>query len=270
MIIGQPTKSAMKQAMTKRDWTRIAVLIALTLSISSLFYTYRNNLWYPSSATVKRPMTAAVIDEVSAFIPDPQFNSSILSVLTSAGYRVDYYQPGAVTIQLFKELPSMGYGIVIIRDHSTGSGTDGISIVTSELYSSNKYAFEQLSGEVARVNLGVNGLDYFSITPQFVREAMQGFFPGSIIVMMGCTGLASSEMAQAFVARGAQVYVSWNQVVQAYRTDVSTTIFLQQMTQGHSIEDSTSIATRLGPRDPIYHSQFEYYPSNAGSMTISY
>jgi len=255
--------------MAKLDWARIAVVIALTLSISGLFYTYRNNLWYPDRATVTRPLAAAVIDEVSAFIPDPAFNSSVMSLLTSSGYRVDYYGPSTVTIQLFKQLPSMGYGMVIIRNHSTGSGTDGIAIVTSELYSQNKYAFEQLTGEVARVNLGVNGMDYFAITPQFVREAMQGFFPDSIVLMMGCTGLANSEMAQAFVTRGAQVYVSWNQVVQAYRTDMSTTIFLQQMTQGHSIRDSTTTATREGPPDPLYNSQLEYYPSNAGLTKIT-
>lgn len=257
------------QAMTMRDWARIAVLVALSLSTSIFLYNYRNDIWYPSPASVNRPLTAVVIDEVSASIPDPSFNNSVISVLTSAGYRVDYYAPSTVTIQLFKELPSMGYGIIIIRDHSTGSGTDPVDIITYEPYSSNKYVFEQLTGEVARANLGTNGQDYFAITPQFVREAMQGFFPGSIILMMGCTGLASSEMAQAFVTRGAQVYISWNQVVQAYRSDTSTTIFLQQITQGHSVKDSTTAANRLGAPDPYYNSQLEYYPSNAGSTTIS-
>jgi hypothetical protein len=254
--------------MLTRDVARVVTVAVLILSISSLLYTTRSSLWYPNPGTVSRPFKAALIDEATAFIPDPAFNTQVTSELTSAGYKIDYFPPSTVTVQLFKDLPSMGYGIVIIRNHSTGSGADGISIVTSELYDPNKYVFEQLTGQIAEVSLGTAGNYYFSITPLFVRESMQGFFPGSVILMMGCTGLANSEMAQAFVTRGAQVYVSWDHVVQAYRTDVATTIFWQWMTGGHSIADSAAAASQMAPADPVYHSLLAYYPINQGTLTL--
>ncbi len=239
------------------------------MSIGSLVYSSRNSLWYPASSTRTRPFTAALIDEVSAFIPDPAFVNQTTSLLTAAGYRVDYYPPRTVTIDLFKRLPSMGYGIVVLRNHSTGFQGDEISLVTSELYTQGKYSFEQLTNQVVPVELGIANATYFGVTPLFVRESMQGFFQNSIILMMGCTGLTNSEMAQAFVSRGAQVYVSWDQVVQAYRTDVSTTIFWQWMTGGHSVKDSTLAATRYGPADPVYSSRLVFYPANEGSMTLA-
>ena len=255
-------------------------VIILVVSIGSLLYTSRNSLLYPVSSARARPFTAALIDEVSAFlnqttglwqplIPDPAFLNQTTSLLTLAGYKVDSYPPSSVTIDLLKRLPSMGYGIVVLRNHSTGFQGDVISIVTSELYTQDRYPFEQLTDQVVPVYLGVAKQTFFGITPLFVRDSMQGFFQDSIIVMMGCTGLTNSEMAQAFVSRGAQVYVSWDQVVQAYRTDVSTTIFWQQMISGHSVRDSTLIATRDGPADPVYKSRLVFYPENEGSMTLA-
>jgi len=252
-----------------RDSTRIVAVIILVVSMVSVLYTSRNSLLYPVSSARARPFTAALIDEVSAFIPDPAFINQTTSLLTSAGYKVDYYPPSSVTIDLLKRLPSMEYGIVVLRNHSTGFQGDVISLVTSEPYTQDEYAFEQLTDQIVPVELGVANATYFGITPLFVRDSMQGFFQDSIIVMMGCTGLTNSEMSQAFVSRGAQVYVSWDQVVQAYRTDVSTTIFWQWMTSGHSVRDSTLAATRDGPADPVYKSHLVFYPANEGSMTLA-
>ena len=252
----------------RRDLVRIIAVLVVASSVASLCYAYRYSIWYPTSPTRSRPLTVALLDEVSAYIPDPAFTDQVMATLSSAGYKVDFYPPSSITIQLLENLPSMGYGIVIFRNHSTGFGQDSISIVTSETYSPDKYVFEQLTGQVADVNLGIASKDFFAITPLFVREAMNGFFPGSIVLMMGCTGLANSEMAQAFVSRGAQVYVSWDKVVQAYRTDTATSIFWQWMTGGHSLKDSTAAATRQAAPDPIYQSQLLFYPANEGSMVL--
>jgi hypothetical protein len=258
--------------MMKRERAEIITLLVVALSVASLLYTSRDNLWYPSSPTRSRPLTAALVDEVSAFIPDPGFVNNVTITLTSAGYKVDYYPASSVTIQFLKDLPSKGYGLVILRNHSTGSGQDPISIVTSEPYDSGKYSFEQLTGQVVDANLtSDNGFTYhrfFAVTPIFVREEMHGFFPGSIILLMGCTGLANSEMAQAFVSRGAQVFISWDQVVQAYRSDVATSIFWQQMTDGHSVKESAATATREGPVDRVYQSRLAFYPLNEGALKL--
>jgi hypothetical protein len=212
---------------------------------------------------------AAIIDQLSGTFPDQSFNDNAKTRLVEAGYTVDYYSPEQVTVDFFRSLPSKGYGLLIIRAHSTGwiSG-DPIGIITSELWSANKYLYEQLSDSVDASKLPDNKT-YFVITSKFVREAMQGTFPKSVVIMMGCTGLKDSEMAQAFVAKGAKVYVSWDKSVTADRTDNATVALLQFLAQGNTIRQAVSSAMyKVGP-DPVYNSQLGFYPDDQATLVLN-
>jgi len=250
-----------------RHYTYIVSCI-LIVSISVL-YVVGGPFWHPSVVNQTRPQTAAIVDELSGTIPNPVFTQDATTQLIRAGFKVDYYGPDQVTVGLLKQLPSMGYGIVIFRNHSTGWSGDVIAILTSEPYSADKYPYEQLNGQLIRARLGVAARDYFAVTPKFVREVMQGSFPSTIVVMMGCTGLVNSEMAQAFVAKGAKAYVSWEQVVLAWRTDEATVALLQSLISGKPLGVAVATATDNVPPDPLYNSQLGYYPLDQSALLLS-
>jgi hypothetical protein len=211
---------------------------------------------------------AAIIDQLSGTIPDPSFNDNAKNLLLGAGYAVDYYSPDQVTVDFFRSLPSKGYGLIIIRAHSTGwIPGDPVAIFTSEPYIQSSYLYEQLTDQLGNGRLD-NDKTYFEISAKFVQDAMQGRFPNSIIVMMGCTGLKNSDMAQAFVSRGAGVYVSWDKAVSKDRTDGATLDLLRSLVGGRTVRDAvTSTMGILGP-DTVYGSQLAFYPNDKGGLVL--
>jgi hypothetical protein len=58
---------------------------------------------------------------------------------------------------------------------------------------------------------------------------MQGSFRGATLLMMGCEGLKSPALGEAFLARGASHYVGWNRTVTASETDAAALTFLRKL-----------------------------------------
>lgn len=243
-----------------------AIAIVL-VAVSSFPFALRSQLTTDSNVT--RPFKAALIDEVSATSPDPYFVDNVTKTLTNVGYPVDYYGPKNVTIDLFRRLPTMGYGIIILRMHSTGLTGDVIALVTSEPYNATKYLSERQAGLLVEARIGSENITYFGITPTFVRESMQGTFSNAVVIATGCAGLANSEMGQAFLSKGAEVYVSWDQIVLANQSDGGAILFVQSITSGHTVDDAASFATQNAPFSPLYASQLKYYPLNKAGVVIS-
>jgi hypothetical protein len=243
----------------------IVLILVLT---GTLLMLIRNPAYY-SHSDGPRPFRAALVDEVSATIADPYFLQNVTDTLRSVGYTVDYYGPRAVTVDLFKTLPSKGYGIVILREHSTGLTGGVIALVTSEVFDPSKYVSEQEAGLVLEATIGSNSTAYFAITPTFIREATQGIFPNTIIVATGCAGLADSEMAQAFISRGAKVYISWDQVVFANQSDGGAILLIRSMTSGYRVDQAVVTATENSPLSSEYPSQLRYYPLDKGGVVLS-
>jgi len=222
-----------------------------------------------SSSAQATSFKAAIIDQLSGTFPNLLFDNDANTMLVNAGYKVDYYGPDQVTVDFFRNLPSKGYGMVIIRAHSTGWGPgDKIDIFTSETYRKDRYVYEQLVDQVNAATLG-GGKYYFIITAKFVRDAMQGQFPRSVIIMMGCTGLKDSEMAQAFVSKGASVYVSWDSSVTPTRTDNATTALLRSLAKGETVRHAVNSAMVEAGPDPVYHSQLGFYPDDQASLVLN-
>ena len=215
-----------------------------------------------------RPAKAALVDEVSQTNPDPYLLANVTNALTRVGYTVDDYGPNNVTVDLFKTLPSKGYGVIILRNHSATLFGNVIALVTSEPFDPGKFVSEQQAGLVVEAKLATSNTSYFGITPTFVREEMQGTFPNTVIIVTGCAGLADSEMAQAFVTRGAEVYVSWDQIVLANQSDGGAILLIQSMTTGHTVDNAVTSATLNAPSSSLYSSQLKYYPLDKGGVIL--
>lgn len=223
------------------------------------------------------PFKAAIVDHLSLSQPNQTFIQTATNILETAGFTVDYYKGEEVTVGFYRNLPTHGYRIIILRVHSSATeaqGTEGpVTLFTSERVSQTKYVYEQLTGQLVGVAFSSEereeGIGYFGITPLFVSQAMKGKFQNTIIIMMGCEGLDNPLMAEAFVQRGAKVYISWNQGVLASHTDLATIRLLQHfIIETRTLKEAVRKTFKeVGP-DPSYKSLLLYYPLEAGNYTI--
>src|SRR5712692_214899 len=167
----------LKNKKRLKTFLLIAVCILLPL-VSTVLLSY-NYTWRLPASTGSSSHRAALIDELSVEYSDPGFLKNATKSLEAAGYAVDYYGPDKVTVGLFRDLPTKGYAIIIVRAHTAGQ-----SIVTAEPYSQSAYVYEQLTDRLAEAYVQ-NGPPYFAVTAKFVLHEMQGQLPDSIVLIMG-------------------------------------------------------------------------------------
>jgi hypothetical protein len=220
-------------------------------------------------------LKAAIIDELSLTSPNQTFVQAATDIIEQANYSVDYYSGEKVTVDLFRNLPTLGYGIIILRVHSGAVGLEGtqkifsVDLSTSELYSSTKYVYEQLTGQLDKDLVTGLGQYYFGIGSGFVTSSMKGKFQNTTVIMMGCQGLTSTDMAKAFIEKGAKAYISWSGSVSVSHTDQATITLLQHLIlQKQSIKQAGENTTEELGLDPIYNSTLGYYPIGSGNYTI--
>jgi len=260
---------AYKKRSTLIGTAIIVVILAAIIALSSFFiYSYLN----PSpnqTASQTSQLMATIVDQLSLTAPNRSFIETATAILEQAGYTVDYYSGEEVTVEFYRELPTHGYDLIILRAHSTASALQGnktvehaVSLFTCEPYSKTKYVYEQLTNEIgsASYHLGEPPY-YFAIKSSFVVSSMKGNFQNATIIMMGCEGLRNDYMALAFTKKGAKVYVSWSGPVSSSHTDQATTQLLKHLiTEKQTIEKAV-LATmeEVGP-DIGYGSILRYYP----------
>jgi hypothetical protein len=210
------------------------------------------------------PPTAAIVDQLSLTVPNPDFVSSATSLLEEAGYTVDYYPGEQVTVPLYRDLPGLGYDLIILRVHSgiaqevASPTTIDVGLFTGEPYTENKY-MDEGSGQGATYNeSGEFGPLKFIVGARFVEKSMRGNFNKTIVILMGCNGLKIPRMAQALIDRGAEAVVGWTDMVASNHTDTATTLLLQKyLREGLTIEDAvTQTEAELGP-DPSFKAELK-------------
>jgi hypothetical protein len=233
----------------------ISILVFITIAAGIGLWTTDNYVWrlptLPSHTTPK----ALIIDQLALNYPDPSFVTNVTQALVARGYSVDYSGPGTNAVDMFQQLPSQGYNLIIIRAHQGG----GQAIITSQPYSPSLYDSDQQSGALVAADVESGPL-YFAITPQFVSNDMQGTFPGTTVIVMGCAALqGTQDLAVAFLDKGANFFVGWDGSVTIIHTDISTVNLVQLLSTGKSVPDATSIA---GTADPVYGARLKYVSWN--------
>ena len=217
---------------------------------------------------------AAIVDQLSTSQPNPAFVEESTSLLTEAGFVVDYYEGELVTVNFYKNLPTHCYSLILLRVHSATFNPERqvLDFFTSEPYSESKYVGDQLKDRVracAFAPYEEGDPVYFGITAKFVRSSMKDEFNNTMVIMMGCDGLKYDDMAEAFVEEGAQVYIGWSGLVSAPHTDQTTLDLLQRfLIQEQTVEQAvTGTMNELGA-DPQYESTLSYYPTDRSNCTI--
>jgi hypothetical protein len=238
------------------------VLISIALGVGLLSW----NLLSDSSSPA-RPKAAAIVDQLSLTQPNPSFAETATSMLEQAGYTVDYYPGEEVTVDFWRNLPTHGYGLLILRVHSglardAGEPTDYVSLFTGEPFSATKHYEDAEAGRLSRARYYDGGPEYFAIVPDFIDLSMAGRFDDTIVILMGCDGLTSDSAAEAFVHKGAKAVVGWSGRVSATHTDAATERLLQHLLAEEYTTREAVLRTMadVGP-DPEYDSTLLVYPS---------
>ena len=187
--------------------------------------------------------TAAIIDQLSAsFQENEQFTANITKELEGYGFEVDVFHGNNITVDFYRQLPTRGYKLIIFRAHSGILEQDGevmlrTVLFTNEEYSESRYALEQVYGQLTMGGACQGCPMMFGIAPEFVRAQsvwgqatdMEGAFDDTVIIMMGCSGIALLDMAEAFIDRGASAYLAWDRSVELYYVDEATPYLIHQL-----------------------------------------
>lgn len=254
---------------------KIAILVAaailIPIAVFSFLNFYRSDQPDQGSASSTTGGAAvgpraAIVDQLSLTQPNPTFAERATDLLEQAGYAVDYYPGEEVTVDFYRNLPTRGYQLLVLRAHSspTGTGeqaTDDASLYTTEPYSDTQHFGDQVAARVSIVSYYEGGPEYFGITPEFVRSSMKGKFDNATIIVMGCDGLRSDAAAEALVRRGADSVVGWSGPVSAAHTDAATERLLQRLLIDRlTIQQAVGeTSAEVGP-DPSYGSVLRLYP----------
>jgi hypothetical protein len=218
-------------------------------------------------------LKAVIVDQLSLTYPNQTFIEAVTATLVNANYTVDYFSGEKVTVEFYRNLPTHGYKLIVLRVHSTTGGMPFLSFFTSECYTTSKYVYEQLEDRLNPVAYSheeaQKGIGYFGITPLFVKSSMKGKFNDTIIITMGCEGLRQTSMAAAFIEKGATAYIGWNESVSARHTDTATTQLLKHLVTEKQIIEQTveNTMNEVGP-DPTSKSFLQYYPLDVRDQTI--
>jgi len=278
------TKARIRAEEERKRRIARAVFLASILLIavfSAYFgYTFLNQLQSQTVNPASSQLKAAIVDQGSlspAAGPNPVFIETATNILEEAGYTVDYYPGEEVTVEFYRNLPTHGYRLIILRVHSSATELQGedfvespVAFFTSEPYSQTKYVYEQLTDQLVVAYYPVPEPSYyFAILPKFVTANTKGRFQDTIIVMMGCEGLNNTKMAEAFMEKGATAYISWSQDVLASHTDQATIYLLTHLlTEKQTIEQAVENTMKEVGQDPAYNSVLLYYPLKSGNYVI--
>ena len=98
---------------------------------------------------------------------------------------------------------------------------------------------------------------------------MEGRFPNTVIIIMGCSCLYLDDMAQAFIQKGASTYMGWDAGVGLDYVDEATPILDTNLcSEGMTIKEAGDKTMADAGPDPDYHAYLKYYPRESANKTI--
>ena len=241
----------------QRLWVALIGIFAI-LTIGGLAWARFRPVTVPSDLAGLSTPRAAIIDQLGLTRPNPKFIALASAMLEAAGYQVDVYSGDEITVEFYKDLATHGYRLIVFRTHSSHVDPTGeIGLFTSELYRKNRWVTEQLRGQLVYGHTIPNagGPTYFSIVAAFIREEMRGRFDDTLLIIGGCETLASPQLAEAFLDRGASTVVGWDDVVDLAHNDRALLRLLLAIVGENMSVDEAIQRTMIdvGP-DPVYHS----------------
>jgi hypothetical protein len=259
-------KRKTKGRPTKRGWPWFAWLF-IALVIAGVVVFARVYLVGQSPAHNEGELKAAIVDQLSSFRENEAFITNVTTELEDYGFEVDLYQGDNITVDFYGELPSYGYKLIVFRAHSgilEGENQTYLktTLFTNEEFDWKKHQLEVLDDQLFMASIAEGYPWVFSISPKFVSKSMSAEFDHTVVIMMGCAGIYLTDLAEAFIGKGASAYLAWDASVELDYVDNATAYLIGQLcSEKATIKeavDSTMVAK--GP-DPKHGADLKYYPS---------
>ena len=257
-------RGKMRKKVKKRSRRKILLLLAIIIFIVGIvsylgFHGLSQNTKTEKGTIIRK---AAIIDGLSEDLPNPSLINEMSNLLESSGYEVTVFNGSKVNVELFRNLPEMGFTLIIMRLHGgriqqpiglfIGSG------LFAEPFSEGKYEYEYYSGYFLKGVAYVGGKEYFVITPAYVSEKFKGRFPDSTIIILSCYSMWDQVLASSFIERGAAVVVGIDHKVDAQYLDRVGLELVRQISQGVSIEEAVSKTMEMVGPDPTTGAKLLY------------
>lgn len=221
---------------------------------------------------IKFSLNVAIIDQLEEGFKNQEFVDNVTDILTDVGFNVTYYESGKLNVDFFKGLAKYNYGIIILRVHSAlRDDNSTVDLFTAEPFKEQLHIQELNNGLLVKgiLNYSQYPKEYFALSSKFI-ESLEGTFPKSIVIAMGCWSLKPEckQMAEAFIKKGAEAYIGWTDRVVTGHTDAETIKLLRML-----LKNNKTIADAVNSITPDMHfypkSEMRYYPESAGNIKIS-
>ncbi len=228
----------------------------------------------PVNSTQSDELKAAIIDQLYNIRENQAFIDDITQELTDYGFEVDVYQGDDVTVDLYRQLPTYGYKLIIFRVHSgLLEGREAVAdrtwLFTSEPYSRTRYFFEQLRGQVTHATPYEDTPSVFAVGAKFITQGMEGQFANTAIIMMGCAAFTSEDLAQAFIQKGASTYMAWDASIGLSYVDDATTALVEKLCfKELAIAEAVAETMKEMGIDPVGNAVLKYYPQTSANKTL--
>lgn len=277
-----------KQKQTREESKRFSNKQLLAVSIVAVSIIVSGSIlsfWLTKAPEARFSLKAIIIDQLGK---EPEFLNttfvnSATDVLKSSGFNVTYYNQ-TIDVNFYRNLAKSDYGIIILRAHTAKRENNlTIDIFTSERFIQSAVRYQdELNNQLVTVGefLFKEGEYYYAITSKFI-ENLEGRFPKSIVIAMGCWSLKpglDDMLPKSFIDKGASAYIGWTDEVLAEDTDAETVRLLNLLlVQNRTISDAVS-GTRsyqysaINPANnqlTTVTTKLRSYPSGADDLKIS-
>jgi len=251
--------------------TALAALILSTLVLSSCHS--------PPPEEDSSQNKAAIIDQLCLLESNPAFIEQAGEILTSSGFEVDLWQGEQITVDFYRNLPACGYKIIVFRAHSglllsaenqQMVASDTTYLFTGERYTTTKHVSEQLTGRVSNAMMSDQYPLIFAVNSEFILQDLKDDFNNTVILMMGCETHYLDDLANAFIEKGASVYLGWSTLVSLEYVDEATINLLKKLClENLPVEQGVTVTMTDMGTDPYFHAHLKYFPARSGLRTIT-
>lgn len=260
----------------RRRWFPLRHVLLALISLVMLATLACNN---QVVADIDAEPKAAIIDQLHNIKPNALYIETTREILEAQGYAVDVWQGNDITVSFYKDLPARGYKLIIFRTHmgilslvgnSEVIPLDTTALFTNEVYDTRKHVLEQLNEQLQEGQINEDYPTVFALTPKFITDGMRGEFADTVILMMGCASLYWDDMAAAFVAKGASVYLGWSATVTLdYLDSAALDLVTYLLPKQLNIAQATAGTMVKAGYDPYYNARLRYYPESASHQVLS-
>lgn len=255
-----------KFAQNKRLIYATIAIITIIILASIFFYIHPNQPSQPKAAIIDQ-LSSSQLTPSSRF-PNQTFIDTAKELLDQRFPKVDYYSDNA-TVDQYKLLPSLGYKLIIWRAHSALDPNNYVAICSSERYVQGKY--EQYSeNQLKLCNITGDPNLYFAITPDFVKECMDGRFEDTVIIFMSCNGLGKGyyKTAEAFIEKGVKVFISWDGWIDPSDNDNAIAHLLDYLINKNDTVSEAVDKIPVSYSSELGLSRLHYYPDQVADYRI--